>query len=206
MINKDKTGCDGLRGEIAMAAARMIAEEGATYESAKKRAVRQILGNVRVNGDYLPDNQEIEHELRAYNALFLADTQPARLLHLRQLALQMMQELAEFQPYITGAVLNGTAGEHSDIYLQLFAESAKDVEIFLLNKHFEISVTEAPHHRGKIQAVESIHFFHDGEVFHLSVYNPDDIRKMVKSVGAQTEKGDAEELRQLISEQINSSI
>ena len=38
-------------------------------------------------------------------------TQPARLLHLRKLAVQLMEELAEFSPYLTGAVLNGTVAQ-----------------------------------------------------------------------------------------------
>ncbi|MDR0934352.1 MAG: hypothetical protein LBM56_04655, partial [Burkholderiaceae bacterium] len=79
----------GLRTEIAGIAARLIAEEGVTYEAAKRRAARQILGNQRISGDFLPDNQEIEDELRIYHSIFMADEQPARLLHLRRTALQM---------------------------------------------------------------------------------------------------------------------
>ncbi|MDL2284512.1 hypothetical protein LJC19_05150 [Oxalobacter sp. OttesenSCG-928-P03] len=205
MTNERKTDWGGLRGEIAMAAARLIAEEGATYEMAKKKAAHQILGNKRINGKFLPDNTEIEEELRIYNALFMADTQPARLLHLRRTALQMMHELAQFQPYITGAVLNGTAGEHSDIHLQLFAESAKDVEIFLLNKNIDISVTESPGYRGKTQAVETIHFYYESEIFHLAVYNPDDMRKMVRAMDTQAERADIGELERLIEQQTTLS-
>ena len=45
-----------LRAEIAAAAARMIAEDGADYGTAKRKAARLILGNQRVRGDVLPDN------------------------------------------------------------------------------------------------------------------------------------------------------
>src|ERR1700688_507762 len=124
-----------LRAEIAVAAARMIAEDGADYGSAKRKAARQILGANKVRGDLLPDNEQIEEEVRQHFALFYGDTQPARLLWLRRIALRLMADLAQFSPYLTGAVLNGTAGEHSDIHLQLFTESPKDVEIFLLNKN-----------------------------------------------------------------------
>ncbi len=134
-----------LRAEIAAAAARMIAEDGADYGNAKRKAARQILGDAKVRGDVLPDNAQIENEVRLYNELFFDDTQPARLLHLRKLALRLMDDLAQFQPYLTGAVLNGTAGEHSDIHLQLFTESAKDVEIFLLNKNINFEVSETRH-------------------------------------------------------------
>ncbi|MCL1886405.1 MAG: hypothetical protein FWG01_00480 [Betaproteobacteria bacterium] len=204
MTNEYKVDWNNLRNEIAIAAARMIAEEGATYEMAKKKAMRQILGNSRIKGEFLPNNDEIEDELRIYNALFMADTQPARLLHLRQVALRMMYELAQFQPHVTGAVLNGTAGEHSDIHLQLFAENVKDVEISLLNKHIEIAVTEAPSNRGKIQAIEIIHLYHEREIFHLSVYNPDDMRKMAKAANAQAEKANIKELERLIQQQTDA--
>ena len=81
---------DQLRAEIAAAAARMIAEDGADYGTAKRKAARQVIGNTRVRGEYMPDNAQIEDEVRAYNELFFGDTQPARLLHLRRVALQLM--------------------------------------------------------------------------------------------------------------------
>ena len=120
---------DLLRAEIAAAAARMIVEDGCDYHTAKRKAAKQILGERRAGSDALPDNAQIEEEVRIYNQLFYGDTQPARLLHLRKLALKLMEELAQFKPHLTGAVLNGTAGEHSDIHLQLFSDSAKEVEI-----------------------------------------------------------------------------
>jgi hypothetical protein len=63
-------------------------------------------------------------------------------------ALEVMEQLADFRPYLTGAVLNGTAGEHDDIHLQLFADSAKEVEIWLLNRNVDIDISETPHFKG----------------------------------------------------------
>lgn len=205
MTNEYKTHRNYLSSEIASVAARMIAEEGATYEMAKKRAAKQIIGNKKIKGNLLPDNTEIEEEVRKYHSLFMSDTQPARLLHLRQIALQIMVELAQFRPYIIGAVFNGTAGEHSDIYLQVFAESAKDIEIYLLNKNVAISVTEAPTYKGKTPALETIHFYYSKELIHLTVYDLDDMRKMAKAADSQIEKTDIEGLKQLIAQQIASS-
>jgi len=53
---------------------------------------------------------------------------------LREEALTTMQMLTEFHPYLTGSVLNGTAGEYSDINLMLFSDDTKAVVLFLL-KH-----------------------------------------------------------------------
>ena len=53
-----------LRAEIAAAAARMIAEDGADYGTAKRKAAKMILGSQKIPGDVLPDNAEIEAEVR----------------------------------------------------------------------------------------------------------------------------------------------
>ena len=39
---------------------------------------------------------------------------------------------------------NGTAGEHSDIHLQLYCDSAKDVEMLLLNQGLDFEADEEP--------------------------------------------------------------
>lgn len=165
-----------LRAEIAAAAARLIAEDGADYGTAKRKAAKQIIGNAKIRGEIMPDNAQIEEEVRLYNALFFGDSQPARLLHLRKLALCMMEDLARFSPYLTGAVLNGTAGEHSDIHLQLFTESAKDVEIFLINKNVDFDVSETPHFNGRADPVETVSFLWQNEGVHLALYETDELR------------------------------
>lgn len=167
---------ESLRAEIAAAAARMIAEDGADFGTAKRKAARLILGNSKSHGDVMPDNAQVEAEVRAYNELFFGESQPARLLHLRQLALEMMRELAEFSPYLVGAVLNGTAGDHSDIHLQLFAESPKDVEIYLLNKDVHFEVSEGASLKSRSEPVEIVSFMWRGEGVHLTLYATDDLR------------------------------
>jgi hypothetical protein len=170
-----------LRAEIAAAAARMIAEDGADYATAKRKAARQILGNAKVRGDILPDNSQIEEEVRLYNELFLGDTQPARLLRLRRLALQLMEELVRFSPYLTGAVLNGTAGEHSDIHLQLFADSPKDVEIFLINRNTDFEVSTGASAGGRGEPVETLSFLWQNEGVHLALYEKDGLRGLARN-------------------------
>ena len=124
---------DDLKTAIAAAAARWIAEEGCDYATAKRRGAREVLGDAGVVGA-MPDNPLVESELRRYLRLFAADSQPAQLAALRRLALRWMRSLAQFNPHLVGAVLNGTATGHSGVHLNLYADSAKDVEIFLLNR------------------------------------------------------------------------
>lgn len=163
-----------IRDEIASLAAKFIAEEGAEYGTAKRRAVKQLLGNQKLNGNILPDNAQIEQEVREYQALFFADSQPARLLQLRRLATVLMQELAQFNPYVIGAVFNGTAGEHSDIYLHLYTDNSKDVAIFLLNLGVDYEVSEHQGKRG--EALETLSFLYKNEGVHLLVHDIDDLR------------------------------
>jgi hypothetical protein len=195
------TDAELLRAEIAAAAARMIAEDGADYGSAKRKAAKLILGNAKLRGDFLPDNAQIEAEVREYQALFFGEEQAERLLHLRQLALQLMARFADFSPHLTGAVLNGTAGVHSDIHLQLFAESSKDVAVFLLNSDVDYEVSETSHFRYPERSVETLSFMWKHEGVHLTVYEHDDLRGAVRSAGnRRIERADATALRVLIAE------
>lgn len=117
---------------IASTAARLMAEEGVGDINQAKRKAAQRLGlaeNVK-----LPENTEVEAELRLYQRLFQHDEQRARLDRLRRAARAAMAELQRFSPYLSGAVADGTAGRHAEIDIQLFTDSAKEVEIFLLNR------------------------------------------------------------------------
>ncbi len=139
--------------EIAAAAARLIAEEGCDYALAKRKAVRAVLGEGEGARTQLPDNALIEAELRRYLQTFAADSQPAQLAALRRLALAWMTRLARFNPHLVGAVLNGTATEHSDVHLHLFTDSAKDVEIALLNEGIAFEVEEGADEPGGAEEV-----------------------------------------------------
>ena len=171
-----------LRQEIAAAAARLVAQDGADYGSAKRKAARQVLGDAPSPPNVLPDNDMIEEQVRQYNALFLADSQPARLFQLRTIALQVMEALQQFHPLLSGPVLNGTAGPHDEIYLQLFAESAKEIHIFLLNKNVVLDMSESPHFKGaRYDAVETASFLWKIEGVHAAMYELDDMRGALKA-------------------------
>lgn len=130
-----------LRDEIAAVAARLIAEDGMDYAGAKRRAAREVARDEPIGSD-MPDNATIEEAVRTHQSLFMADTQPARLASLRRTAADAMRHLDAFSPSLVGAVLNGTAGEHSDIHLLVVDDNAKDIEIFLLNAGVDFDVAE----------------------------------------------------------------
>jgi hypothetical protein len=136
------------RRAIASAAARLMAEHGiGDYGTAKRKAARSLgIGE----GEALPTNEEIEAELRAWQSLYQEDEQRERLHDLRITALEVMEGLADFRPYLTGATLDGTAGRYSAIEIDLFADSSKDVEIALLSRG--ISYEILPNRRPGIDA------------------------------------------------------
>ena len=189
-----------LRLEIAAAAARLVAQDGADYASAKRKAARQVLGDAPGRPNVLPDNDLIEEQVRQYNALFLADSQPARLFQLRTIALQVMEALQQFHPLLSGPVLNGTAGPHDEIYLQLFAESAKDIHIFLLNKNVLLDMSESPHFKGaRYDAVETASFLWKNEGVHAAMYALDDMRGALKPRDGKVLRTDIAGLRGLLA-------
>ncbi|QDX82978.1 hypothetical protein B9N43_13000 [Denitratisoma sp. DHT3] len=122
----------------------MMAEDGiADYGQAKRKAVRSLgLGE----GAALPGNDEVEAELRAYQSLYQEDEMRERLQSMRAAALTAMDVLVPFRPCLTGAVLDGTAGRYAGIELDLFADSAKDVEIFLLSRNLDYEPEEPRRH------------------------------------------------------------
>jgi hypothetical protein len=124
-----------MREHLAYHAARLMAEDGITdYALAKRKAAKQ-LGATETH--HLPSNQEVDEALHSYRSLYQHDTHPGILYQLREEALAAMHMLEPFQPYLTGSVLNGTAGEQSDINIMLFSDDSKAVLLFLLKHNIE---------------------------------------------------------------------
>jgi hypothetical protein len=206
MIRRSHFDPQRVREEIAIAAARMIAEDGLDYATAKRKAARQVVGETRIEGTWLPDNDQIEEEIREYQALFLGDSQPAVLRRLREIALEWMQRLEAFNPFLTGAVLNGTAGEHSDIHLQIFCDNAKDVAIWLLNANVQYDVSETRHFAAR-GYVETLSFMwrpsrnEEPVGIHVALYNTDDLRGAVRAdARGRIPRANAQVLQALINE------
>jgi hypothetical protein len=190
-----------LRAEIALVAARMVAQDGADIDTARRKAARQVLGVNQPVPNMMPDDIQVEDEVRKYLALFGGPDHSERLAQLRATALQVMEALADFNPYITGPVLQGTAGEHDDIHLQLFADSAKEVQIYLLNRNVNIEISETPHFKGGRHApVETVSFPWMKETVHAQLFEYQDLRGALKPrADGRPQRLDAAGLRALIA-------
>ena len=173
----------GMRMRIAAAAARIMAEEGIDdFALAKRKAARRLGA---ADSEALPANDEIEAELREYLALYQAEAHPQRIVALRRAALEAMRALERFSPYLTGPVLSGIAGPYAEIELQLFPESSKEVELFLLDKGIPYEASDERRYTGdRARAVAVISTEWQGAPLRLSVFDPRDERAAVKTTQA----------------------
>ena len=205
-----KENSQHLRQLIAQQAARMMAEDGVSdFAYAKKKAGRQVGA---VENSILPSNAEIEEELKLYNALFLSEEQPENLRELRVNALFTMQLLERFNPHLTGAVLDGTAGLMSETHIHLFADSIKEVEMFLLNQQIPFDVNEKSYrvmNDGKRdkkgdnrKTVPVFTLETEKGLIKLSVFDVDDIRVATKRTadGSNADRLNVEGVKNLLAQ------
>jgi hypothetical protein len=188
------------KAEIAQAAARLVIEEGLEYGAAKRRAVKQLGLNAR---SALPDNDLLEDAVREYISIFCADTQPQELAALRKLALVWMERLAQFRPYLGGAVWHGTATRLSDIYLQLFCDDPKSAEIALIENKVDYEARTVTGFNGEpVEALSLSSVSRDlGEVIgvHLLIYDHDDVRGALRPDSrGRSPRGDTAAVRALV--------
>jgi hypothetical protein len=200
---------DQIRQMIAQQAARMMAEDGINdFAYAKKKAGKQLGVS---DGSVLPTNAEIEEEIRLYHNIYNADEQPLELAKLRKAALMTMQLFERFNPYLTGSVLDGTAGKFSQTNIHLFADSAKDVEIFLLSqqipfdsseKSYRVSDKPSKDKKDKLRKIVPV-FTLETElgIQKISVFDVDDMRVATKrtSDGSNAERADISDLQALLN-------
>jgi hypothetical protein len=192
---------DNIASEIAAAAARLVVEEGLEYGPAKRRAVRQL----GLDRAALPDNDAVEEAVRDYIAVFCGDTQPAELAALRRLALTWMERLAEFRPYLAGAVWHGTATRLSDIHLQLFCDDPKSAEIALIDHAVDYQARSVTGFNGEsVQALSISSLSPElGEAVgvHLMIHDHDDVRGALRrDARGRAPRGDAAAVRALLEE------
>ena len=172
-----------MRERIAAAAARIMAEEGIDdFARAKRKAARRLGAP---DSEALPGNEEIEAALRDYLALYQAEEHPERIAELRRIALQAMGTLERFNPYLTGPVLAGLAGPYAEIDLQLFPESTKEVELYLLDLKVPYEASDERRYTGdRARAVAVISLDWQGVPLRLSVFDPRDERAALKTTPA----------------------
>jgi hypothetical protein len=192
---------DRIQQEIAQTAARLIVEDGLDYAGARRKAIQEHAEGRRLRST--PSNEAIEDEVRAYIALFCADTQPTELRILREVALRWMTRLQEFRPHVSGAVWRGTATRQSVVRIDLYCDDPKAPEIALLNRGIEYETASAQYGRGDHSLTLILAERHaelaDWVTIHLNVLDVDDLRGALKpDARGQTWRGDIAGLQRLL--------
>lgn len=200
MPKEAKSKQQHMRARIAAVAARIMAEDGVEdYGQAKRKAARQLGAE---DTQALPKNDEVEFELRTYQALYQGEEQRSRIRNLRRHALEAMRLLERFRPYLSGPVLKGTAGRYSDIDLQLFTDDSKSVELFLLNQGIPYEVAEQRHYAGdRERAIGVLRFDWLGSPVSAAVYCSNDERGTLRSTaaGRPMERAGFDAVKQLLA-------
>ncbi|MBL8377325.1 MAG: UDP-N-acetylmuramate--alanine ligase [Burkholderiales bacterium] len=197
MSNGSRTGRNGRR-EIAAQAARLIAEGGLTdYGAAKRKAARQL--GFR-DSDALPDNAEVEAAVRSYQSVFQADEQRDRMEDMRATALEVMQDLALFNPLVSGGTWTGVATRGSRIDLDLFSDGEKPVEMVLLNRGLPYRTSLRKHFDPRMERqVTCFTTQVNGFEICLSVYAPNDLHLAGRTgTTGRAQRGNAADLRELM--------
>lgn len=128
------------RIELAALAARIMAESGLDWLDARAKAARR-LGVDPGNAKHVEES-DITQALLAHQELFDAGAD-LTLERLRRAALQVMRQLAQFNPILHGAVAAGAVTDHTPIELSIQVDSEKELETLLLNAGIEFDVVAA---------------------------------------------------------------
>ena len=178
-MGKDRARNDE-RSRIAHLAARIMVEDGIEdYATAKRKAARLAgIPDTR----QLPTNDEIDAELRTQRTLFAGDAHDARVRALRECAAEVMCELERFNPYLTGSVLTGTAGKYADINLHLYVESAKAVEMYLIEHGIQYRAGQTRLYCGQEpRTVPKFTIDRSDVEIELTVFAVDDLRHPIRT-------------------------
>ncbi len=155
-----------------------MAEHGIHDFLVAKRKAAERLGLSEISA-ILPKNSEIEEALAGYQRLFGGTSHTEALAAQRRVALAAMRYLREFEPRLVGAVLSGTATEHSDVQLHLFAERAEAVTLKLIDGHIPHEVTErrVKLNAERVRPVPGVRFEMDDQPIEALVFPTDGIRQ-----------------------------
>jgi predicted nucleotidyltransferase len=166
------------RRAIAEEAARLMVEEDVTeYISAKQIAADNVCG-MRVGSNVpLPSNGEIRAAIVARATLVEGVRRGERLRHLRHVALEVMGQLAAFEPRLIGSVATGAIHRNSDVDIQVFCADHAPLEWTLRACGHDAERLEHEVARdGRFHRYIHYHFdLRDTDV-ELSVYPPEELR------------------------------
>jgi hypothetical protein len=190
-----------LRHALAQEAARVMAEHGIRDFLVAKRKAAERFGVT--DGAVLPKNTEIEEALVEYQRLFGGDSHTETLHAQRSAALQAMRQLSGFEPRLVGSVLSGTATEHSDVQLHLFADPPEAVTIWLIDQgiRHEVTARRVKMNAERVLEYPGVRFAVDDQAIEATVFPTDGIRQAPVSPvdGRPMRRADVADLEALLA-------
>ena len=189
-----------LRQEIAAAAAALVAESGLDYGQAKLDAAQDVLQGSPIPKGMLPDNAELDAALASH--LDLYDPGHAeRVDRMRTVALDLMERLAAFDPWVTGSVWKGIVAEHVPIHLQVFHDDPKEVVLFLLDMGLSFEAAELPAlGQGQDASVEAVELDYRHEPVQIALHPGNARRQVARGADRAAERGDRAALMALMNQ------
>jgi hypothetical protein len=186
--------------EIAAAAAHLVVDEGMEYAAAKKKAARDFGSRAE-----LPSNEQLEDAVREHISIFCADTQPAELRAMRQVALRWMARLADYRPHLSGAVWRGTATRQSAVHIDLYCDDPKAAEITLINAGVDYDSGDLPRPGREPLVVLTVgdksRELEETVTLHLLLHDADDQRGALKpDTRGRSWRGSTQALLRLVQE------
>lgn len=191
---------DNLRRALAQEAARIMAQHGIHDFLTAKRKAAERLGVADASA--LPRNTEIEDALAEYQRLFDPSGHELTLEAQRRAALHAMLWLSQFEPRLVGPVLSGTATEHADIQLHVFADRPEYVALRLIDRGVAHEVTERRVRLDaeRTKAYPGVRFAVDNRCIDATVFPLDGIRQAPVSPvdGRPMRRADTAEIQDLL--------
>jgi hypothetical protein len=177
-----RLGPGGLRGVIAVEAARLMYEEGVKqYFTAKRLAAKRLLGRtggrrLRYRPMDLPSNGEIRDALLAIAELSEGDARTRRLFAMRVVALRAMRALEPFEPRLIGSVSTGHIRRGSDVDLHVFTDDPDALLAHVTDLGWRYETERVTILKfGEIREYMHVHVHDDYEV-ELTVYERRELR------------------------------
>lgn len=199
-MKKPSPRAEHLRRALAQEAARVMAEHGVRDFLFAKRKAAERFGVV--DGAVLPRNTEIEEALQEYQRLFGGGSHLESLQAQRQVALDVMHRLREFQPRLVGPVLTGTATEHDDVLLHVFADRLETLSLRLMDQGipFEVGERRLRYTAERIVQQPALRLEVDAQPVEVVVFPLDGIRQAPMSPvdGKPMRRADAAEVAALL--------
>ncbi len=121
----DKLTKKRLKKILAQESAKIIVSQGIeNFSAAKNKAAKNL--NIE-NLGCLPSNYEIEKCLKEHYQLFIPVTHTEYIELMRSTAIEIMDLFVDFQAYVVGPVVSGTASSSSSINIHLGSEDIYNV-------------------------------------------------------------------------------